>query len=80
MGRLIDHIKSNLYDFEIAYNKSPKRIFISTPLIDALCHELTLVTIHRDGIYKTCCGILVEEFSSDKLEYYFAESGHRISF
>jgi hypothetical protein len=80
MGRMIDHIKSNLYDFEMTYNKSPERIFISTPLLEELEHELTLVYRHRDGDYITCCGILVEEFHSDKMEYYFAESGYEIKF
>jgi hypothetical protein len=79
MGRLIDHIKSNLYYFEATYNKSPERIFISTPLLKELEHELTLYH-HRDGDYITCCGIIVEEFYSDKTEYYFAESGYEIKF
>jgi hypothetical protein len=80
MGRLVDHIKSNLYDFERAYNKSPEKIFISTPLLAELWSELTLVNLHRDGFYTTCCGIRVEEFRSDKMEYYFAESGYEIKF
>ena len=78
MGRLIDHIKANLYNFEKTYNKSPEKIFISTPLVTELWSELTLVNIHRDGFYTTCCGIRVEEFRSNELEYYFAESGFRI--
>ena len=78
MGNLIDHIKANLYNFERAYNKSPEKIFISTPLVTELWSELTLVNIHRDGFYTTCCGIRVEEFRSNKLEYYFAESGFEI--
>lgn len=80
MGRIIDHIKSNLYYFEATYYKSPERFFISTPLLEELEHELTLVYHHRDGDYITCCGILVEEFHSDKMEYYFAESGYEIKF
>ena len=79
MGRLIDHIKSNLYNFEMTYNKSPEKIFISTPLLTELWRELTLVNLHRDGFYTTCCGIRVEEFRSDKMEYYFAESGYAIN-
>ena len=80
MGRLIDHIKSNLYYFEATYSKSPEKIFISTPLLTELWNELTLVNLHRDGFYTTYCGILVEEFSSNKMEYYFAESGYEIKF
>lgn len=78
MGNLIDHIKANIYYFECTYNKSPERIFISSPLLSELAHELTLVNHHRDGYYTTCCGILVEVFNSDKLEYYLAESGFEI--
>lgn len=80
MGRIIDHIKANIYYFECSYNKSPERIFISTPLLQELESELTLVYRHRDGDYITCCGILVEEFYSNKLEYYLAESGYEIKF
>ena len=75
---IIDHIKANIYYFECAYNKSPERIFISTPLLRELKSENTVVYYHRDGGYMTCCGILVEEFYSDKLEYYLAESGFKI--
>ena len=78
MGNLIDHIKSNIYYYELTYNKSPEKIFISTPLVTELWRELTLVNLHRDGFYTTCCGIRVEEFRSDKMEYYLAESGYEI--
>lgn len=78
MGNLIDHIKANIYYYEMTYNKSPEKIFISTPLLTELWNELTLVNIHRDGFYTTCCGIRVEEFRSNKMEYYLAESGYEI--
>lgn len=80
MWNIVDHIKSSIYYFESMYGKSPETIFISTPLMYELEHELTLVHCHRYGNYTTCCGILVKEFPSDECEYYLAERGHRISF
>lgn len=80
MGRIVDHIKAQIYYFECAYNQTPKRIFISTPLLKELESELTLVHHHRDGDYITCCGVLVEEFCSSKIEYYLAERGFEIEF
>ena len=78
MWNIVSHIAANIRYFECTYNKSPERIFISTLLLRELESELAVVHYHKDGDYMTCCGVLVEEFYSDKREYYLAESGFKI--
>lgn len=68
-----EHIETEIYYYERAYNKSPEAIFISTPLYCALECENTII-YHTDG-YSFCFGIPIQTFYSENMEYYLAESG-----
>ena len=66
----LSQIGMNLFYFQHMHNSYPEAIFMSYPLFDMIA-DSEKVVYYSDG-RKRYCGVPIETYRSDKLEYYFA--------
>lgn len=74
----LKHIHMDIYYFQHMYNKSPKKIFISTELFNvvAASNSVEVCFDTTTGSYiDTCFGIPLQKYNSGKLEYYLSANG-----